>query len=515
MYMFNLHRPKNSEDEFMTDDGSAPALPRFKDLYPDTPKDILDEITDICEMRCEYNRELMIFFLSKSISTEEKCERYESLYPGLIQRKYKGKTSLALKDIISECAEDLRWFYDLLSLITQYKDKILDEDFPIFFEINASVEIRFFSSKYNPKAEYSSYEASFYNDANSEIPTYQHILKLLKPFIEQSLHDKFKSYYEFICPEAGVCGYQPKKIISTELNIYIKQFENNQTLHDKFLKKIEQGELVLTETSRSEFFKLAIQVKNNLKTSKELSNIIETYLNRYGTIFQRLALIPLSAARKTEYIRRQFYMFCDIEKASIDHLERYRILFKQQSALFQKPQDKILSPIKTTSPAIETSFSNPEVLPYMMEVKELKELKLNTPLSRYDEDEPTEEEILKLYSEFREKKLKQRFRPSPPAEESKDILEDSMDTMILKNLNRDLNSTHIQTLSEVFKNPIPHYSITWKELEKLINQCGGYIDNDTGSSRRIIRLPSYSTLVDVNQRGIHKRHKPGHDCKNI
>lgn len=53
------------------------------------------------------------------------------------------------------------------------------------------------------------------------------------------------------------------------------------------------------------------------------------------------------------------------------------------------------------------------------------------------------------------------------------------------------------------------------KLETLISRCGGYIDDDTGSSRRIIRLHSFTSLVDINQRGVHHSHQSGHNTSTV
>lgn len=107
--------------------------------------------------------------------------------------------------------------------------------------------------------------------------------------------------------------------------------------------------------------------------------------------------------------------------------------------------------------------------------------------------------------------------PRKDAETKEDV--EASQKEVLRNLQRyHLQKNHIDTLKQIFTTPIPHYKITWVDLRNLIQKCGGSVDKDTGSSRRIIRLPSFDvhTMIVkskekakcITQRGVHETHQP-------
>jgi hypothetical protein len=514
-----MYKPKNNEDECITDDVSAPTniLPRAKDL---TPEDILDDVVDICEMRCEYNRELISYFLSTSTPLSEKKERFESLYyPGIIKERYENAKD-AFKKFSKDCTDDLRCFYHLLSTITQYKEKKLPSNFPIFFELSDSIKI-LLTERMN-LITIRGGTISQEDTDTSETPTLMHLLKMLKPQIESTIEEKFKASYTFINNLSGI-GYVAK-MEAVSITKYYNQITADQnalteiiqkTQSDKFIKKTNSA---LFSKISGKFFQAQMQLISHLNKAGFLQQEIYSTNEEERAMTLQCSSHAQSPTYNGVFTRKFFYKWLDLKNKCIKILESVKPLFSTLNNLIEQVEksDNISAlTFATPEPAkvVEEDDLNEK------EEKSTQDIPSESSLqSEMEQDDLSASDILQIYAEFRAKKLKQRNH-NPFEEETKQIADNiqyiTSADYILTRLKQDMQAEHLDTLESVFTTPVPHYCVTWKKLENLIEKCGGYIDNDTGSSRRIIRLHSLNALVDINQRGVHQSHQSGHNTATV
>lgn len=523
MYLFNLYRPTNNENECITDDPDALVgpLPSIQDLYPDTPEDILEEIMDICEMRCEYNRELITFFTSAAIPLDEKVERLLSFYPHAKTLITKENSKFFFKEFIECCTYDLKFFYHFLPIISAYNEKQLPKDFPIFFELSNCVKNCILTKQERDKKLTGS-KASKYqkqSDQTSEIPTLQYIFKKLKPYVESVYQEKFESYFDITSTRQGL-AYELKPNINTQHAALQQKLTDSKKVQPKILSKINALNLhtlncnfnLLLELKKLEFaiilnhekgdnlqLKLQVTKMEFIKQCRDCNNAVESTTH----------------TETWTHIRNFFHKVCQLEKNIEDNLLELNTATQKQESIIKIIKESALVSASDFEKKLESELN----FQTDHEEKHLGETKCVQENLSFLEADPSEEDILQIYAEFKQKKLKQQSKHTIGKLETKqDTLGNTIlasDQQVLSKLiNYNLQSNHIQTLQDIFRTPIPHYQITWKALETLIQKCGGYIYDDTGASRRIIRLYSMSTLVDgvcVNQRGIHQSHHSGHN----
>ena len=496
-------KPQNSEEECICPDPEN----HIKNA-------VLAEIADICELRCDYNLELLRFFASSTISEAEKKERLLSLYPQIA----KYEKNLRQKGIIfvnpckvftQFCENDLNIFYHALKTIERYENHQYPEDFPIFFELSEIFKISLAELlTQSPQNT----EIIQYSDQNSEEKFFRTCIAKLKRHVEadiQTASDSFfkikttleHTYYEFKNQEAYqtfIRGNHEEQalFVSYTLKYPKLAYPTPGVAEDALSQKISQ--------SLNKIFLLMLE-------QSKLAAIYTEYAIQIGQITNKTIK---SAIYLTSLHRQFFYSFHAL------HVERKKAFL--QSHQYLEEWDKKSETIphltsKNTPPAVSTDIlAKTQVLAPI----------LNPPPSDVIEkviESGNEKDICRAYIELKtlkEKKLKRlqaQFGSVPEHKENPTI--DHQQATLIRLQAYCLKKNHIVTLEKIFMTPVPHYKIRWDELKKLIRKCGGSVGKETGSSRRVIRLPAYqiNTLMDkpLTQRGIHESHQPGHKNATI
>lgn len=507
--MFNMYdqeypRAKDVLECIKPESPSEPLPPRDPQILQ---KLVLNEIKEICRARCEYNHELITFFTSKETKPAEKNARLREYYP-LLSNKHISSQDIAL--FVDRCHYDLKIFYTALKIILKYKHKKYEqdfEDFPIFLELR-----EFFRVALQESAN----RQSTPNTCKiSEDTTFEACMVKLGPFIDPEIHSHFDSILQLNNNPQQI-GYQ----FRCSIQCYNHVLEKYNKFKKEGLKSLKSSNL--PKKMQDEYVDLAVAIGWRLSSLDSLHTSVKLQLAQ-----------PLQDSLTiTIFSRRAFYKKYVLEKALKLDIERMQDLEKSMAEL--KNSRNILKPGKTQAlaapPRTETETKTLEET----EVETPQENRLSTPTETTSpclippcaedatlaEDTIIEQDLFKAYAEFRELKAKKLTKNRTPDlktanEETKVGLEDKE----LEHFRQyNFQPTHIEILQNIFRTPVPHYEITWDDLEKIIHKCRGSIEDDTGSSRRTIHLPSFdlhTTMDEITQRGVHRSHQAGHQEKAV
>lgn len=169
---------------------------------------VLDEITDICKMRCEYNYELITFFNSEKITLAEKQERFSSMYSMKIDINPKP-SSQEITRYIENLRSDLKLYFKALTSICRHKNKQYKDYFPIFFELSEFFKIELTGIKLHTNNLNSKTKSLFrYSQELNEESIFRRCMKKLKPYLESEMQTWFNSQVTIITDNNDGVGYK-------------------------------------------------------------------------------------------------------------------------------------------------------------------------------------------------------------------------------------------------------------------------------------------------------------------
>jgi hypothetical protein len=510
--MFMMYgRPTNPNDECIYPEPDTQTVkttpnPTLTNLKKEI---VLDKISEICEARCEYNYELIEFFSSTTISDAEKAERFSSIYPGTQPKNYTL--------FIEASKNDLEFFHTAQKQILKYRNKNCPDDFPIFFELSEFFNLYLVERKSEKKQK----KTYVLTDENSEESTIRYCIKKLNSHVESEIKVVFEDLFELRC-NLMETGYYFKS--NTGHNADIDMGSYSSAL-DKYLKHMRTITVPLPSDPSfiPQYTYLELYCSNVKELINNLTNLTAAIEMTEGFKENK----NYTGVKAGVILRKHFYKIYYLNKKITEKIGLLETMITQKDDLMQIKNASLLSSKTPSQEATETTPAqeSAKTIPAEEAVKEKPTQKTTEAQPQDEDDETIEQDIFAAYAEFRElktKKLKQKQHNPGVHEEKKELSETDLEqTQIVAKLeNCNLQQAHMDTLQQIFDTPVPHYQIKWKDLEKLILKCGGLIDNDTGSSRKTIRLPSFyvHTLIDnevINQRGPHSKHQSGHNIKTV